>query len=179
MNAAPNSSRGRPGGLRRLLVINQVAGPLMRELLEDLSAAGVRCTLVTGWLDAEPEQELPFEVAYARRLTKAPAWRRLWSWGLFTAQALWRATRQRCPMVVVTNPPWPMLAMPLLRRLLGLRYVLLVYDIYPDILERMGRLSSAGCCARLWRRLSARALAAAARGCGGGSAPGRWRGRLG
>ncbi len=47
-------SRTREGpdrGLPELLIVNQVAGPLMEKLIENLSAGGVRCTLLTGGLE--------------------------------------------------------------------------------------------------------------------------------
>jgi glycosyltransferase involved in cell wall biosynthesis len=145
----------RPGDetLGRLLVINQVVGPLMRELLEDLAEAGVDGTAVAGWVDAPGGRPPRFPVWPAARLVKAPAWRRVWTWGRFTLQALWRLARtgRQCPALVVTNPPLTMLALPWLRRLVGLRYVLLVYDIYPEAMERMGMLRPDGWIARWWR----------------------------
>lgn len=131
----------------------------MVELLEDLGRQGVQCELVTGWLDWPSDQPPPFAVRRAAALVKASSWKRLWAWGRFTLQAMAAAVRRRrWPMLVVSNPPWTMLAMPLLRRLTGLRYVLLVYDIYPDVMERMGTLRPGGLLSRLWRRLSRRAI---------------------
>jgi glycosyltransferase involved in cell wall biosynthesis len=140
-------------------MINQVVGPLARELMEHLSACGIRCRALTGWVDARERADLPFEVLKAKPLVKRPAWKRLWSWGLFTAQAKLAAIRlRRTPMLVTTNPPWPMLAMPMLKRLTGLRYVLLVYDIYPDVMEQMGLCRHDSLLARLWRRWSRKAM---------------------
>jgi len=145
-----------------LLVVNQVVGPLARELLEDLDATGVRCAVVAGWVDGRPAARR-FEVLGSVPLCKAPVWRRLVTWSAFAVHA-WAilARRRRTPSLVVTNPPLTMLALPLLKRLFGLRYVLLVYDIYPDVGERMGLLKPGGLIARLWRRASARAMREAA-----------------
>jgi len=164
MSRATDSPTNPPtAGLERLLAINQVVGPLNRELLEDLASRGVRCKALAGWVDAESGRRLPFEVLPARPLIKAPTWKRLWSWGVFTLQAVAAAVRhRRWPMLVTSNPPWVMLAMPLLGRLLGVRYVLLIYDIYPDVMERMGRCRRGGLVSRLWRRLSRRSLLRAA-----------------
>ncbi|MCJ7544461.1 MAG: glycosyltransferase family 4 protein, partial [Phycisphaerae bacterium] len=148
--------------LRRLLMINPVVGPLARELLEDLARRSVACAVLTGWVDAEPGQALPFEVLPAKPLAKAPTWKRLWSWGVFTLQSVAAAIRhRRRPMLVVTNPPWTMLVMPLLKRLAGVRYVLLIYDVYPEVMERMGRCRTGGVLGRLWRGLSRRSMLAA------------------
>jgi glycosyltransferase involved in cell wall biosynthesis len=151
-----------PSSCCRLLMVNQVAGPLARELLEDLCAAGLDCAVVTGWLEGPAHPRLQFGLLPAKPLVKAPAWRRLWSWGVFTFQACRRIAFGRPELVLVaTNPPWVMLAMPFLRRLLGVRYALLVYDIFPDLLVRMGLIRPGGVIDRAWRRLSRDAMRAA------------------
>ncbi len=145
--------------LKKLLVVNQVAGPLACELLEDLTAMGVHCCLLTGWVEETDSREMPFVVHHARPLTKFPAWKRLLSWAIFTLQAVVHITRnRRIPILITTNPPWPMLVMPLMKRLFGARYLLLVYDIYPDVLERMGKARLGGLVSRIWRFLSCRSL---------------------
>lgn len=145
--------------LEELLVVNQVAGPLVRELLEDLTTAGVRCRLLTGWIDRPGSSEPSFVVHRAWPLTKRPTWKRLLSWGGFTLQALGHIARnRRMPVLTMTNPPWLMLAMPLAKRLFGIRYALLVYDVYPDVLERMGKVRPGGLASRIWRALSRRAM---------------------
>lgn len=145
-------------GAGAILVINQVAGPLMDQLLTDLDAAGFRCRLLTGWLDRPPGRQPNFQVLRAPPLVKAPAWRRLWSWSAFTARSLVEAATSRLPLLVSTNPPWVLLAMPLLRRFLRIPYSLLIYDVYPEVAERMGFLRPGGRLAGLWRRMSRRAM---------------------
>lgn len=153
---------GRPSGKpspRSLLVVNQVVGPLCRELLEDLAAEGVRCRVLAGWVDAAEGERLPFDVVRGVRLRKAPTWRRLWTWSAFAVQGIRRMLRRPTePVLIVTNPPPVMLAAPWLARLAGLEYAILVYDIYPDTAERMGLLKPGGLPARVWRRLSGEAL---------------------
>lgn len=147
----------------RLLIINQVAGPLMVELLSDLRDRGVACKILTGQIEAPTAQQTGIDVLPAAPLRRQGAVRRMWSWGLFTLQALWTMLRlRRWPMLVVTNPPLVMLAMPLFKRLFGVRYSLLVYDIYPDVMERMGMLRPGGFWARLWKRRSGRSMHSAA-----------------
>jgi glycosyltransferase involved in cell wall biosynthesis len=140
-------------------VVSQVAGPMIRQLLEDLHARGIKGELLAGWVDAEAGETLPFVWRRACALRKNPAWRRLWTWLRFTGRAkMFLMWRRRVPALITTNPPWVMLAAATLRRLLGLRYVLLVYDVYPDVLERMGALRTGGLLARVWKRWSRKAL---------------------
>lgn len=157
-DAATDSTETAPS-LKRLVVINQVAGPLMVELLSDLRDAGIACRVLTGQIEAEEGQLAGVEILRGRRLIKKSATGRIWAWGLFTLQAIAQIVRfRREPILVVTNPPLVMLAMPLLRKLFGVRYAVLVYDIYPDVMERMGAVRAGGLVSRLWRRLSRNAM---------------------
>jgi glycosyltransferase involved in cell wall biosynthesis len=55
-------------------------------------------------------------------------------------------------MVLFSNPPpLPVLGY-VLRKLTGRRYSVVVYDIYPDLLVRMGKLRARGAIAKVWRR---------------------------
>jgi glycosyltransferase involved in cell wall biosynthesis len=140
-------------------VINQVAGPLMVELLSDLRDRGVLCRILTGQIEADDAQLTGIDVLPGRRLDKQGTVRRMWTWGRFSLQAMRTMVRHRRePVLVVTNPPLVMLAMPLLARLFGVRYALLIYDVYPDVMERMGLMRPGGLAARIWRRLSRRSL---------------------
>jgi len=154
-----NTVKARP----RLVVINQVAGPLICQLLESLADRGVDCEVFTGWVDLRPGEQPPYRIRWAQRLAKAPAWKRMVTWGVFTLQAIRRLAGlgRKAPVLIVTNPPWTMLAAPLVKRLFGVRYALLVYDIYPDVAERMGMLRAGGLVSRIWRRLSRNAMCAA------------------
>ncbi len=130
----------------------------MVQLLEDLACSGIGVDLVTGWMDVEDPDTLGFQVLSAAPLVKDSTLGRLWSWFRFGLEALVLAARRRQPVLMVTNPPWPMLAMPWIRRLFGLRYVLLIYDIYPEVAERMGMIRPGGRLARWWRRRSRDAM---------------------
>lgn len=153
----PDEHRQNP--LPDLLVTNQVVGPLMVQLLDALEQSGTRCAALTGWVEAGEDEQARFEVIPAARLRKRPAWRRLLSWGAFTLQAAWQLMRRRrSPALIVSNPPTTALLGPLIRRLTGRRYALLVYDIYPELMERMGLVRTGGVIARFWRRLHRKAM---------------------
>lgn len=157
-----NTVAPRAGGLDRLLAVNQVVGPLMAELLADLSACGVRCEAIAGWVDRRRGESPPFGHLPAARLVKSPAWQRMMTWSAFTAGAAGRLLARRdAPLLVTTNPPLMPLLMTTLKRLLDCRYVLLVYDVYPEVAERTGYIRPGGKAAELWRRLSRRAMLAA------------------
>ncbi len=142
---------------RSIFAVNQVVGPLFRELLEDLSEAGLAVTCLSGWVDAPPGEPLAFENLGACPLVKTPAWRRLWSWSAFALQSLIALARRRGRLaLLVTNPPLVPWLAPLMRRLFGLRYVVLVYDVYPEVMVRMGMIRRGGLTDRLLSRLARR-----------------------
>jgi glycosyltransferase involved in cell wall biosynthesis len=158
-----HATHGQDAHATRLLVVNQVAGPLTRQLLEDLPARGIAPELLAGWVDAEGGEKLGFRWRSACPLRKSPAWRRLWTWLRFAIRAkFYLALRRRTPALISTNPPLLMSVASGLRRLLGLRYVLLVYDVYPDVLERMKVIRRGGLLTRWWRRSSRKAMLRAA-----------------
>ena len=147
--------RARP----RLLATNQVTSTLFRDVLDAVVEAGIEVKLVAGYLELGEGYRPGFEWIPATELRKSPAWRRIWTWGLFTLQA-WRAMAGHpdCLCLLTTNPPLVPWIAPFARRLFGLHYVLLVYDIYPDAMERMGMIRAGGIAARMLRRLSAESL---------------------
>ncbi|MGH9676391.1 MAG: glycosyltransferase, partial [Candidatus Acidiferrum sp.] len=70
---------------------------------------------------------------------------------------------RRSLIVAVTTPPllpWVCYAA---HRLAGSRYVVLIFDVYPDIAVALGAVKKGGLIARMWHRLNALSLDAAER----------------
>lgn len=146
--------------IRRLVLLNQMAGPLFRQLAEGLANQYPQgCLLVTGHPDtltmvSHPPAGLVIEAApaYDRR----SGGRRVLSWARF----LWRSTpfilraRPGDAILLVSNPPLLGPWVWLLSRVRGLPYAVLVYDIHPEVLVRLGVLSAQGLPARLWSALN-------------------------
>lgn len=141
----------------QIVFLNQYAGPLFRELAEDLVKELGSGALFTGHVD-EIRQSLPTDL----RLVPSPDQRttsglaRILSWlayMVFVWPRLW--ARRKAPLLfVVSNPPTlPWLGY-LARRLWGQRYVVLVYDVYPEMLISFDGLAAQGLVARLWHRLN-------------------------
>ncbi len=138
----------------RILFLNQVAGPLFRELAEDLAKATGNCALLSGHLDhlarpLDPALKLIPGPDYDRR----SPWHRAVSWLAYFGSALRQALQspQETLLFVVSNPPFLALVGLFLRVVRGQRYVILVYDVYPNLLVNLGRLRPHGFAARLWR----------------------------
>jgi len=143
----------------RILAINQVTGPLFKELLADLTLAGIDVLLLSGWVDVAEGESLPFRHLPACPLTKTPAWRRIWTWCRFSWQALMALGRHRNRLgLLVSNPPLVPWLGPIASWLFGVKYTLLVYDVYPDVLARMGMIRTGKLIERVLRCLSRRSL---------------------
>jgi colanic acid biosynthesis glycosyl transferase WcaI len=85
---------------------------------------------------------------------------RLWSWLRYWWRAFFWLFRwsRKTPVLYFTNPP----ILPWLgwfhRLLRGQRYAVIVYDIYPDFLVKLGTIRRRGLIARLWRWFNRRAF---------------------
>lgn len=146
--------------ISRLIMLNQMAGPLFRELAEDLAPlyeAG--CILVTGHPDTlarEVDKESKLIIRAAPVYNRSSNFHRLISWFsyiLFVSKILIRANKGDA-VLFVSNPPilggWVWL----LTRLNKIPYAVLVYDIYPDVLIKLGLLRQNSFLVKLWRAIN-------------------------
>jgi glycosyltransferase involved in cell wall biosynthesis len=138
----------------RILFLNQVAGPLFRELAEDIAISFGSAELLSGHMDdiareMSPALDIVPGPDYDRRnlLTRA------WSWSRFFFRALRMAFRSSPDrmLFIVSNPPFLPLVGWLASVLRGQRYCMLVYDVYPAVLVQLGKISNGGPVAMLWR----------------------------
>lgn len=138
----------------RILFLNQFAGPLFRELCEDVANALGPAALLSALPPGVPQPAganlvlLPAP-AYHRRNVAT----RIWSWLRYFAKAARVAVQadRTTLLFTVSNPPFLPLLGYLLRKLRQQPYTVLVYDLYPHLLENTGRLRSGGWVASLWR----------------------------
>ena len=141
----------------RIIFLNQMAGPLFRELAEDISQEWSPALLFTGYPDTLKAGSIGSLSIIAtpeyRRKNNAT---RILSWIQYFVCVLFRCWRQwrGALLFVVSNPPFIGIIGYLFKCLRGQRYVVLVYDIYPDILVQFGRLKESGLITRLWRRMN-------------------------
>ena len=141
----------------RILFLNQVAGPLFRELAEDIAISFGSAELLSGHMDdiareMSPALDIVPGPDYDRRnlLTRA------WSWSRFFFRALRMAFRSSPDrmLFIVSNPPFLPLVGWLASILRGQRYCMLVYDVYPAVLIKLGKISERGPVAMLWREFN-------------------------
>lgn len=117
----------------RLLLVNQTIGPLFMGVVAAAARRG-SVTVMAG------ETSLPFpaRVLCLGGMTyhRTPALRRLFTWLGFSLHLSWHLLRQGRSyehLLLVSNPPMA----PLLAPLAGRPYALLLYDLYPQVLQQL------------------------------------------
>nr|NIV30864.1 glycosyltransferase [Anaerolineae bacterium] len=142
----------------RWAVLNQSQGPAFQQMLERLSDELGSCLLFTGMPFPMEDGKLDVQAASAYDRRNLP--RRLWSWMRFALVSF--AGVLRLPgqpfLLVVTNPPFLPHVAWIAHKLRGNPYGLLVWDIYPDHVIKMGWIRTNGLVARLWNRVNARVM---------------------
>ena len=144
----------------RVLFLNQVSGPLFRELCEDIARAMGPSILLTA-----PTFGIARQIASSLTMIEAPGYdrrgliRRAWSWLRYFLKSCVQAARtgRGTLLFLVSNPPFLPAIGYALNVLRGQPYVVLVYDIYPNLLENLGRIRKGGIIARIWRAFNRRA----------------------
>ena len=137
-----------------LRILNQMAGPMTWELAIDLAAALGRVDMLTGHPDTIAKGSQAGVHLYATKAyQRGSNFRRFTSWLCYVTHAgIWLLSHARsAPVLVFSNPPITIWVCWLLNRLTGLRYAVMVHDIYPDTLERMKIVRPSNPVARLWR----------------------------
>jgi glycosyltransferase involved in cell wall biosynthesis len=138
----------------RILFLNQVAGPLFRELAEDVACELGGADLLTGHTgDIARPLNMALRVLPAPDYDRRSLVRRALSWLRYFICALAQVLRSDRSQVlfIVSNPPFLPAVGFFASLVRGQRYCVLVYDLYPGVLVRLGRLSAKGPMAILWR----------------------------
>jgi len=147
----------------KLLGINQTTGTLFREVMEalcaHLGAQAGEVVLLAGTIEEPAGYKRPYTWVKGCPLRRVSPGRRIWNWLRFGWQALRAMRRYRDRFaLIVTNPPVvPWLAV-LGQWLFGLRYALVIYDVYPDVLVEAGLIGEGGFVDRLLRAVNAASL---------------------
>lgn len=143
--------------IKRLILLNQMAGPLYRELAEGLSEAyDEGCLLYTGHpdtLSARNKAQQKLNIKSAPIYNRSSNISRILSWikYIISSSFLILKSKKTDAFMIVSNPPilggwfW------LLNNIKKRKYSVLVYDIYPDILFLMGIISKKNIIVKLWR----------------------------
>lgn len=129
-----------------------MAGPLFRELAEYLAKAWAPAMLYTGHPHTVSHKEIEcLNIISAPEYNRTNNLNRLLSWMNYFVKAvntIWKKPKNTL-LFIVSNPPFLGLVGLLFKWSRGQQYVMLVYDIYPDLLIGLGRLRN-GVFSRCW-----------------------------
>lgn len=145
--------------IERLIMLNQMAGPLFRELAEDIAPRYKKgCLLITGHPDTlEKKDRIPnLEVKPAPTYTRKSYISRIVSWlnyVLFITGDVLFADRKEC-ILLVSNPPILGIWVWFLTRINKIPYTVLVYDIHPNVLIELGAIKKSSILAKIWHALN-------------------------
>jgi glycosyltransferase involved in cell wall biosynthesis len=145
-----------PEKITNFLFLNQMAGPLFRELAEDLALVfEEKSVLKTGHPDtlAIGSSTDKLIVQALPGYDRASYFTRILSWlkyAFLASLAMFKADRQTA-IFIVSNPPLLGPAAWLVNKLRRVPYFVLVYDMHPDTLICFGVLKEGSVAVRLWR----------------------------
>ena len=138
----------------RTIFLNQSAGPLFRELVQE-SGSELGPVIFLSSDSLAPDQP-HIKMIKAPQYKNTGQFSRLRSWISYLIITGWHAAF--CPgkplLFIVTNPPILPVIGWLMRVVKKQRYVILYYDIYPEALIRFSGLSERSLLTRLWRGLN-------------------------
>lgn len=141
--------------MKKIILVNQVAGPMFIDIANHYQSKNYEVVLATGKIEQTGKSLHPavYIVKLARYRRNNPVLR-ITTWLLFFVQAWFYLKREKseAKILLVSNSPFVPLIAHYLRRRTKLKWEILIYDIYPDVLERFGILSEKSIISKWWRK---------------------------
>ncbi|WP_081702812.1 glycosyltransferase family 4 protein [Desulfuromonas sp. TF] len=146
----PNKQNSRP-----IIFLNQTTGKLFHELVEDSAKACAQVFLFSGPVSKPSVDNNDLNLVAAPTYNRKNYFTRLCSWIHYFLKAfLFVFTLCSSSLLfIVTNPPFLGLVGLFFKIFRKQNYVVLVYDIYPDLLVGMGTLRN-GWISQLWTKMN-------------------------
>jgi glycosyltransferase involved in cell wall biosynthesis len=145
--------------MNRIIFLNQGVGSLFKEVIEDLShVTKVPCILLTG----DPEKlnisrSSTVELVSAASYNNTSTLDRIKSWLAYAFNSFVFCLSQmnkRDILFIVSNPPINGVIGLLVHKLRKAQYILLIYDIYPDVLIQFSLINESNLIIKIWRWLN-------------------------
>lgn len=144
----------------RIGFINQSTGRLFKDLVEDLNNDYFPSVLYTGndpGVFSNFKKKL-IDVSILTPYNRQTNLTRLLSGIKYILKLFFRIMKSNHQLLfIVSNPPFIGVIGPLLKLLRNQKYVILVYDIYPDVLINVGRYTDSNLVIKLWRYINKKA----------------------
>ncbi|MFC2089138.1 glycosyltransferase family 4 protein [Bacteroidota bacterium] len=147
--------------MRRIILVNQVAGPMFIDLANYYVDSGLHVCLLTGIVEKTGQTlSSSVEIIKLTKYNRSNPLLRIITWLFFYFRAYMtlKRVKDESEVLLVSNPPLLPLLSYFLRNKQTLRFRILIYDIYPDILIRSGFLSKKSFIARWWSKKNEQAF---------------------
>ena len=152
--------------MKKMILVNQVTGPMFIDLANYFIETGYTVQLLTGQLEKTGNEiNLLVKVVPFLKYKRNNSILRIITWCLFYLQA-WNYLRKEnseTEVILTSNPPLVPLLSNYLRKKKNLKFQILIYDIYPDVLEQFGYMSKKSFLSRWWRATNNNAFKNASR----------------
>jgi glycosyltransferase involved in cell wall biosynthesis len=140
----------------KIIFLNQLAGPMFLEMAEDISDAIADCILFTGHNCLNKKlSSANLIIKKAPIYNRRSVYSRLISWLHYFFKALFLSFsyNNKPILFIVSNPPFLGLIGYINNLIRKQKYIMLVYDIYPDILYALGKYKRSFV-SNLWNKLN-------------------------
>jgi len=148
----------------KIVFLNQMAGQLFRELIEDMAKEWSPSLLYSGYPHTTLTQDNESIIfATGPRYDRQSTIKRISSWLHFFIKSFFVVGGQpkSALLFIVSNPPFLGLVGLFFKLDRKQKYVVLVYDVYPDVLIALGTIAN-GLIAKVWRFINRLTLERAA-----------------
>ena len=149
--------------INKIIMFNQVSGKLFRELAEDISlefpGKSELCSGSNNLLNSINKTENLKIINFPQYVRKSIL-TRIFSWLKFTFFAFFKIifVRKDTLILITTNPPLLIFLVWIVNKIRNLNYVVLVYDIYPDVMIKFSKIKENSIVAKFWRYLNQHAF---------------------
>jgi hypothetical protein len=148
--------------MKSIILVNQVVGPLFIDIANFYLENGFKVTVLTGKIEEtgaslDPRIVIKKLIQYQRKNPIS----RVITWVVFFMQAyFWlKNSKNQAEVVLSTNSPLIPHLSYYLRKQENFNFRIVIYDIYPDVLERAGYFSSNSWFSKKWKSLNTKAYA--------------------
>ena len=141
----------------KIAFVNQSTGLLFKGLAKNLSMEWFPAVLYTG-CDSSPQNNSLNEHLVERVFNaydRTSVFSRILSGLIFSLKVFYNLLKNRHRLVIfVSNPPFIPFVGLLLKKVINQKYIIIVYDIYPDILLEVKNFSEKNFIVKLWRKIN-------------------------
>lgn len=149
-------------GKKKVIILDQVSGYAQIDIIEALFSKYDECVLIAGEIK-ERNKPFPKKAKWDRiiRYNRNKPFKRIYTWLVGSLQMFFKVLfkYRKARIIAISNPPFAIF----IPWLLGCRYDVVIYDIYPDALVHMDYLKSSNLVIKAWARLNQRVFNAAQR----------------